>query len=214
MSEHLETLVKTYTDNFGFTDHPIIWDVGSRDGDDGVELAHKIIDGGDVWRRSEINLVEANPVMQDHIAQWWPRAILHRTAVSDEVGTAPFIVFKGGRGDVGSSSLRLNWKDGELTGTVIEVPVNRLENLIHTSLIDIMKIDCEGKSLEVLRGMGDKLNRVKVYHIETENHEPERQTKLKLFMQANGYTLTAVDHEYSHLDDYIYIKGEKDAKSY
>lgn len=199
MNKWLTRTVDAYIEKYGKVPHPIIYEIGSRDGDDAVELGQLI-----GTSTPELVAVEANPECAKRIANKYPEIRLHSVAVSDFIGEANFIVFKGSKGDVGSSSLRLDWKKGELRGEIIRVPVERLENLLEHQEIDIMKIDVEGKSLEVLRGMGGTIRRVKVYHIETENKEIGRQIQLGKLLERNGYELIAVENEYKHLDDQIW----------
>ena len=55
-------------------------------------------------------------------------------------------------------------------GPEINLDCYRLDTLINTP-IDMLKIDVEGATLEVLKGMGELLNTVKIMHLETETKE-------------------------------------------
>jgi FkbM family methyltransferase len=59
--------------------------------------------------------------------------------------------------------------------------------------IDMMKIDVEGATLEVLEGMGDILKTVKIMHIETEDYPFFKGQKLDnevtKFLLDNGFTV-------------------------
>jgi FkbM family methyltransferase len=201
MNQWLSTTVEAYISKYGRTENPVVYEVGSRDAKDAAELASRI-----GTEKPRLVVFEPNPASAQAIRETHPEAELHEVAISDFTGTAPFITFIGNAGNIGSSSLRLDWKKGELKGTVIEVPVERLDNIIGKEIIDIMKIDCEGKSLEVLRGMGDKIRLVRVYHVETEQREPERQAEIGRLLTEAGYELIAVENEYLLLDDQIWRK--------
>lgn len=59
MNKWLTSTVEAYKETFGYTDHPIVWDVGSRDGDDGVELAERIFSGN-----ADVGLAEGVKMLQ------------------------------------------------------------------------------------------------------------------------------------------------------
>ncbi len=64
---------------------------------------------------------------------------------------------------------------GSAYGTeTLSVKCYRLDSIcrdLNVDHIDMIKIDVEGATYEVLDGMGDILNTVKIMHIETEDHE-------------------------------------------
>jgi len=63
---------------------------------------------------------------------------------------------------------------GSIYGTqVIDMPCFTLERILKENgieKIDVMKIDVEGATFDVLKGMGNRLNEVKIMHIETESY--------------------------------------------
>jgi FkbM family methyltransferase len=162
MNRWLTSTVEAYKLNFGYTDHPIVWDVGSRDGDDGVELAERIFTGNaDVaLQNSFVVCVEPNPPQAQLIRERYPSVVVYETAVSDYEGKSQFVrVISDNKDAVGMSSLDVANQDTKGKGPkeVIKVEVTTLEKLMDDELIDVMKIDCEGYSWEVLHGMGEKL---------------------------------------------------------
>jgi FkbM family methyltransferase len=203
----LNPVVQNYIEYFGMADRPVVWEVGSRDGEDGVELATRIYIGNEqwFWSRAMVVLVEPNPAQADIIAKSYPEAELHRVAVSDEKGTAPFKVYAGDAGMVGSSSLNLEWKE-DAPGHVITVDIDRLDNLVGDDQIDIMKIDVEGRSFEALKGLGDKLKQVKVFHIETEKWT-DSDVKVKAHMLSAGYRLVDESEQYGGMSDQVWVRA-------
>ncbi len=201
----LDSTVRAYIGNFGYTMRPCVWDVGSRDGKDGVELAKRIYDesGGKFWRSTRVVCLEPNPEQVKIIKDSYPKAEVMQLAVTDTVGVAPFKVYHGDEGTVGSSSLKLDWKDG-IDGHTINVKTERLENLVDDEQIDIMKIDVEGFSLLALQGLGDKISRVKVFHIETETWTHSNDI-IKIFMVDRGFALADEWQQYGGMPDQVWV---------
>ena len=207
MNAWLDPVIKNYLHYFGKTDKPVVWEVGSRDGVDGVELAKRIYASQPNWFWSNATVValEPNPTQADEIIKKFPEIDLVRCAASNKQGEADFIVYEGDEGAVGSSSLILDWKD-DLKGRVIKVETIRLDQIISDDQIDIMKIDVEGHSVEVLEGLGDKLKQVKVYHIETEKWT-DSNIKVKAFMMARGFLLVDETEQYGGMPDQVWVRA-------
>ena len=115
------------------------------------------------------------------------------------------MVYAGDEGAVGSSSLNLRWKEDDLPGHVITVPIDRLENLIGDEKIDIMKIDTEGHSMEVLEGLGEKLKQVKCFHVETEKWT-DSNIKVRAYMMSHGYLLVDDTEQYGGMPDQVWVR--------
>lgn len=206
LNKWLTSPVKSYTDTYGLTSKPIVYEVGSRDGKDGVELAQRIYEGDDLWNDATIVLFECNPPQQEVIRSEYPKATLITEAISDKKGEVEFLQIHGDNNMVGSSSMNLNrikesWvKDT----TTIKVPTRRLDSVIeelgHQHVdIDIMKIDIEHFTYEALISLGNYLRNVKVFHLETEIERVARNKSnfdIALFMEANGYICTALENEW------------------
>lgn len=204
----LNPVVQAYERFFGQTDKPVVWEVGSRDGRDGVELAMRIYSGPDAWFWTNATVVcmEPNPMQADIIRAEYPEVETLQVAASNAKGSAPFIVYHGDQDAVGCSSLNLRWKEDDLEGHQIIVDTDRLDNLIGEDRIDIMKIDVEGHSMEVVEGLGDKLNQVRVFHIETEKWT-DSNIKMKAFMMAHGFTLVDESEQYGGMPDQVWVRA-------
>lgn len=204
----LNSTVQAYERFFGKTDKPIVWEVGSRDGKDGVELARRIYAGQEAWFWSNADVVcmEPNPDQAKIIKKNYPEVEVLEVAASDAKGSAPFIVYHGDQDAVGCSSLDLHWKGDDLEGHEIVVETNRLDNLIKNEQIDIMKIDVEGHSVAVIEGLGDKLKQVKVFHVETEKWT-DSNIKVKAFMMAHGFMLVDEAEQYGGMPDQVWVRG-------
>lgn len=206
MNEWLTPVVEAYKHHFGEARKPVVWEVGSRDGHDGVELASRIYDGASTtfWKHAEVVLIEPNPDQVAVIKKNYPLATVHEFAISDEAGTAEFTVYHGDIGTVGSSSLNPDWKPG-LDNHKITVEVKRLEGMIGNDEIDIMKIDTEGFSVQVLAGLGDKIRQVKIYHIETESWHKTDQY-VEDIMEEAGYKLYDEREQYAGMPDMTFYR--------
>lgn len=211
----LTSTVDTYIKHFGKSKSPVVWDVGSRDGDDGVELAERI-GGGD---NATIVCVEPNPPQAAYIRQTYPQVTVHEVAVSDYEGESSFVRVIGHNKDaVGMSSLDVANQDTKGKGPkeIITVAVTRLDKLIPPKqIIDVMKIDCEGYSWEVLHGLGKMLGNIKVLHVETEHpefsswsHEGHKNNEqVQEFMVSQGFKLVATEYEWGGIQDQVWLNS-------
>lgn len=204
MNHWLTSTVKAYTSHFGKTSVPVIWEVGSRDGHDAVELAERI---SSRHATPQITCLEPNPPQAQLIRQTYPQVRVLELAASDRAGHQRFIAYEGDEGMVGSSSLNLEWKDNKTTPhTIITVVTERLDELLGDEEVDIMKIDVEGYSLQVLRGLGKRINQVKVMHIETEQWTGS-DLKVKAYMAKRGWRLVDEAEQYGGMPDLVFINA-------
>lgn len=214
----LDTTVKTYVDNFGYTKAlPLVYEVGSRDGHDGVELSNRIMNLPRPIVHERIVLFECNPPQQEVVRRNYPEATLITDAISDKKGTVDFLQIKGDKNMVGSSSMDLDRvKESWVKETdVIKVKTRRLDSVIEElghqhEDIDVMKIDIEHYTYEALESLGKYLRNVRVFHLET---EPEGYARNKtnldvaLYMQERGYVCTALEHEWGQsIQDQVWCR--------
>ncbi len=217
LNKWLDSSVAAYVDAFGLTDNPVIYEVGSRDGNDGVELAQRIYNGHDLWKDAEIVLFECNPPSIEAIAKNYPKATIITAAISDKPKqTVEFMQIHGDKNMVGSSTMNMARNDSWIKETTtIRVDTQRLDNIIkdlkhQNTEIDIMKIDIEGFTYEALLSLGDYLRNVKVFHLETEPEGFARKytnLDVALFMQERGYICKALEHEWGDsIQDQVWLR--------
>ena len=77
-------------------------------------------------------------------------------------------------------------------------------------IIDIVKIDTEGFSWEVLMGMGDVLKNVKMMHVETETFErhPAHKNNVEISNYLSSNNFICVDKSYEWgpaIEDQVWI---------
>ena len=211
----LNTTVEAYIKYFGVKESPVVYEVGSRDGNDGVELARRI--SNDKITMKNIVLFECNPPQINVVKTNYPQATLITDAISDEVGEVEFLQIHGDKNMVGSSSMdlsRVNESWVQSTST-IKVKTRRLDDVIkelkhQKTEIDVMKIDIEHYTYEALESLGDYLRNVKVFHLETEPETVARNKTnldIALYMREKGYKCTALDHEWGDLiQDQVWVR--------
>lgn len=212
----LTSTVDSYKEYFGVKRNPIVYDVGSRDGDDGIELAKRI--SNSVIDSRNVVLFECNPPQQEVIKRKHPRATLITSAISDkENGFVEFLQIHGDKNMIGSSSMNLSRVNEPWVKetTIIRVPTRRLDSVIedlgHADIdIDIMKIDIEHYTYEGLISLGKYLRNVRVFHLETEIEGVARNKTnldIALFMQENGYLCTALEGEWlPDIQDQVWVR--------
>jgi len=217
MNKWLTSTVDTYIKHFGASSKPLVYDVGSRDGRDGVELAERI-SNLDVksWAYSDVILFECNPPQIELIERNYPQATLITEAISDKKGEVEFLQIHGDQNHVGSSTMNTKRNDKWIKETsTIKVKTRRLDDVIkelkHTKTeINIMKIDTEGYTAEVLRSLGKYLRNVRVFHLETEIEgyaRAETNLDIALFMTENGYKCTSLEGEWlPNIQDQVWVR--------
>jgi FkbM family methyltransferase len=203
----LEPIIDGYQKHFGGPISKIV-DAGSRDGDDAQWLLEKLPAQEDV----QVICVEARKSAAEAIQQKYPNFLVFATAVSDFVGNAKFVEMTEDEFS-GSSSLMMERQNAYATKSIIvDVPVTRLDMILPSGTIDILKIDVEGQSVPVIYGMGDRMKDVLVAHIETETPErkawgePSNNLEVIRIMQDLGFSLANVSYQWGwSLQDQIWI---------
>jgi FkbM family methyltransferase len=203
----LQPIIDGYQKHF---DGPIskIVDAGSRDGDDAQWILERLPATEDV----QVICVEARKNAAEAIQEKYPNFLVFATAVSDFVGNAKFVEMTEDEFS-GSSSLMMERQNAYATkNVIIDVPVTRLDMILPSGTIDILKIDVEGQSIPVISGMGERMKDVLVAHIETETPErkawgePSNNLEVMKVMQDLGFSLANVSYQWGwSLQDQIWI---------
>ena len=222
MNKYLDSTINAYMKYFYDEDNKsnlVVYDVGSRDGRDGMELTNRIVPNIDY---QDIVLIEPNPIQAEYIRKTYPDATVLELAASNVNGTHEYVQIISDNIDViGTSSLdihHLDTKQGEKN--IIKVETRRLDDIIEDlghEYIDIMKIDTEGYSYQVLDGLGEAIHKVKVFHIETETKliediVPEgHKDNLEIFefMRDKGFLCYALESEWGDWNqDQVWVNAE------
>ena len=190
----LKCVVDSYNKYFGDRAETIL-EIGSRDGHDAAYLSSKL-------KAHKVYTFEANPYCYKVINLNYPEFNNIYGAVSNFTGQADFNVVESSNWDeVGTSSLRDrtdSWYQGKSKKIVVDV------NTMHRYIVDhniaptfdVVKIDVEGCSYEVIEGFKYFLKDVKIFHIENETLQYWNDQKLasdvSVLLKSKGFIK---DHE-------------------
>jgi FkbM family methyltransferase len=207
----LEPVVTNYRKFFSNTASVIV-EVGTRDGDDANYL-YKALNG------NKVIAIDANPIAVDLTRSRYPWMDVQYAAASDKEGSVTFNQVNSpnkeimGTSSIFSKNQSVSPSPQEYEGLInqIEVPTTRMDTILKDQVdIDVVKIDTEGYTWQVLQGFGDRLKDVKLFHLETEQssvHKDHVTTEKVLeFMQENGFALVDVSHEWGWLiQDQVWV---------
>ena len=213
----LEPVITNYRKYFG-AKAPLIIDVGTRDGDDANYFIKEL-------RGSKAIVIDANPTCFNMTKQRYPWMAAYCCAITDSDGEVTFNQVNTSNIEVlGTSSIiskehSVNPPPEFYEGITkqITVPSSRMDTLLvkeeEKGVIDVVKIDTEGYTWQVLQGFGDRLKDVKLFHLETEKTSttPEHRTSKEVaqFMASNGFVLVDTSHEWGELiQDQIWVNPD------
>lgn len=187
--------------NAAFTPKNFI-EIGSRDGHDTAAMRQ-------VFNLSPRNcfIFEAHPWCYSNIITTYPEFNTFNCAISNK--TMP-ITFNAGivgvEDNIGCSSIKES--SGDFKSDLIEVDAWRFDEICESlkiDSIDIIKIDVEGHTLEVLEGFGKMLSKVKALQLELEHIEcwagQALYDEIKKFLLDNDFVeVFFVRHAYDQSD--------------
>ena len=209
----LESIILFYRRHFGSVARYIL-DLGSRDGDDADYLRQKL-------SGQRILCVEADPDSAKQIKQRYPDFNVVNTAIgidSKNGSTEFYRVLSEDKEYRGSSSLDRSRVEIFPKYEEISVPIATVKSILtqenlNDTILDIVKIDCEGYSAEVLMEFGDQINNVKLFHIETETFQKRLSGKdsswIEKFMSERGFILVDKSYEWSvFIEDQVWVNPQ------
>ena len=183
-------------------------EIGSRDGRDTKEVS-------DYWKLIPSNcyIIEAYPALCDRIRKQYPEFKTFGFAASNIVGTIEFnaVPLTDHDHNVGISSV-LECVAYAVPSNKIAVQTNTISNFLDEqglTGVDLIKIDVEGFTQEVLEGFGDKLQNIKALQIETEKSVMWKDQKIHdhivQFMEAKDFTLLSKYDAWGNQYDCLFI---------
>lgn len=207
----LEPVVMFYRKHCG-ANAPVIVDIGTRDGDDAFWLQQQL-------NGQKVYAIDAHPDAAEETRRRYPWMTVWNGAVSNFVGFDSFqMVRSENPNDAGCSSLYAEkvatWPQFDGLVEQITVPVITMEQFIEDhdidDTIDVVKIDVEGYSYEVLEGFGTYLSRVKVLHVETEREatHPAHKNNHEVadFLTRHGFKLVDRSYEWGFgIEDQVWV---------
>lgn len=208
----LEPVVSNYRKYFG-PQAKIVIDIGTRDGEDANYLAKAL-------NATKVIAIDANPNGVALTKSLHPWMDIYYGAVSDADGETEFYqvvdedVELMGCSSMADKEQTMFKNDFEGKVHKIKVPMMRMDTFLNnigmTEDIDVVKIDTEGFSWQVLQGFGDKLKTIRLLHVET-----ERETKypnhvlsdeITKFMEDQGFALVDKSYEWGWgIEDQIWV---------
>jgi FkbM family methyltransferase len=192
----------------------IIIDLGTRDGDDAAFLAQKL-NGKNIYaldaREDAIKLTK----------QRYPEFNVIKACISDIDGNAiDFYEVISDHKDYSGSSSIYNEKlfRPEYPHKVIRLKTMTMETFcriyhIDKRDIDIIKVDIEGFTYQMLLGMKEKIYNTKLFHLETEkwstHADHKNSQEVAEFMINHGFKLVSVQYEWGpDIEDQIWINSK------
>jgi FkbM family methyltransferase len=187
-----------------------IMEIGSMNGYDADELAH-------YFKPSNVFIFEAHPVFAEAIEKVFPEYHVHNFAACNFDGEVEFNAVTINSENLGMSSL-LPREDAypsyDIEYSVLTVDAIRLDtfcSLKEIKSIDLLKIDVEGNSYEVLQGFGDMIWNVKCIHVECE-HTPvwkgqKLYTDVEQYLIGKGFIPVSIRIGFPQSDS-VWVKKE------
>jgi len=154
-----------------------IMEIGSMDGKDA-----EILSG--FFQAMDVYIIEAHNEFAKNIANEFPSFFVSNVAASNYDGEFIFNSVTPDSTNLGMSSLlerEESYPSYDINYEPIQVKCMRMDSycaLTEISSIDLLKIDVEGCSYEVLEGFGDALDIVKCIHVECEHESVWKGQKL------------------------------------
>jgi FkbM family methyltransferase len=210
----LEPVVLNFRKHFD-SDAPVIIDIGTRDGDDAYYLYKNL-------NSTRVIAIDANTSAIASTQAKYPWMDVIYSAVTHQDGDTEFHIVKGGNKEASGTSSIFN-KDRSIDPAPeyyadkihkVIVPSTRMDTLLArlglNEKIDVIKVDTEGYSWQVLQGFGDRLKDVKLFHLETEKtpvHDTHVTTeKIIQFMEDNGFVLVDTSYEWGwNIEDQVWV---------
>lgn len=204
----LEPAVDAYKKYFGDTAN-IIFDIGTRDGDDAEYFRQKL-------NGTEVYAFDANPLAVKETKKRYPNFNVIFSAVGNFNGQTSFTkIISDNVDEAGCSSMEVIHEFQNVEYEKIMTPITRLDAFLAQEgktgqIIDIVKIDTEGFSWEVLMGMGDVLKNIKLMHVETETYDrhPGHKNNRHISDYLNNNQFICVDKSYEWgplVEDQVWI---------
>lgn len=188
----------------------IIIDVGTREGDDAYLIKQRLI-------TKHIYAIDAREEAAILTKEKYPDFNVFYTAISNYSGTTNFCsVISEDPDYVGSSSIyNKKFKRKEYKHEVIQVPVTTMDNFIEENglsykFLDIVKVDIEGYTFQLLEGFTKHLNNVKMFHLETEKKSTHKKhvnsESIADYMRSKNFVLVGTQYEWgSEIEDQIWV---------
>lgn len=221
-SKFISDIHRTLTNLHIETKFSVIWDIGSRDGLDGISLGEK-------FQSSEVHCFEPNPnsfpTVRRNCSTAGDQFTAHELALGDKNGKSNFH-------KINTQLTETTWKDGNPGASSIlrpsskydveryvteeiEVTISKAQSLIESSNFSIPQllwIDVQGSELDVLTGFGKYLTEVSVIIVELSVFEIYEEQPLAidvLNFLSEDFTLVKISNLGDYQCDVVFINKQK-----
>jgi len=159
--------------------------------------------------------VEAIPEKAKKLKKKFPNVDIHDCAVGDSNGFVSFFIYIN---KTGFSSLGKPTAQSDDSIAEIKVPIKKLDDLIVSTDVDVIKIDVEGAELGVLRGAVNLLNQSRpiiMFESGPQLDDGLGYTKEKMFdfFSENNYAVL-IPNRVAHNDSGLSLNGFLDSHLY
>lgn len=208
-NEWISPVIEYYKIFFGNA-ADIIIDVGTREGDDAYLIQQKL-------ETKQIYAIDARKEAVEKTKEKYPNFKTSHTAISNYIGTTKFYSILSDNPDyVGSSSIyNKKFRRKEYKHEIIEVPVTTMDNFIEKNnleykFLDIVKVDIEGYTFQLLEGFVKHINNVKLFHLETELSPTHKKhvnsNDIVEYMRSKNFILVGTQYEWdTEIQDQIWV---------
>ena len=188
----------------------IVIDVGTRDGNDAGLIQQRL-------QTKSVYAIDARQEAVEETKRLHPDFNVFCTAISDFNGVTKFYsVISDDPDYAGSSSIyNKKLKRREYKHEKIEVSVQTMDSFIEENglaykYLDIVKVDIEGYTFQLLQGFQKHLDNVKLFHLETEKNSTHgnhgNSEKIIEYLRSKNFILVATQHEWDdEIQDQIWV---------
>lgn len=213
----MEKFFELYKEVFKTEPHNIL-EIGSRDGND-AETLRQIAN----IQPENVHIIEPHPDSAKNIRNHHPLFKVYELAIFNKMGILPFnaIPETFEAAAVGTSSLLPrngdflksgNFHNPQRWVNVVSITGQMLLQLINEPNIDLVKVDVEGATYEVLSSFGDDIRLLKALHIETEHVKmwDTKYTDLDVHKLLSYYQFEKIysNRVYNTQEDSIWVRRD------
>ena len=141
-----------------------------------------------------------------HLRKKFPTIVIHQCAAGEQESQATFFI---NTRESGYSSLSSDWNTDKAILREIQVNVQRLDTVVESQDVDLIKIDVEGAELGVLRGAQNILSTCRpIIMFESASSERLGYTKAALWQYLSGLQYAIlVPNRVAHNDNGLSLEG-------
>jgi FkbM family methyltransferase len=164
----------------------------------------------DRYPSANFHIIEAHPVYAKRIKQKYPQFNVYEFAATDR---DQIVTFHGVNDEIKNQGISSMHERRNVNYTKYEVEGKRMDTFLNSHSfysLDIVKIDVEGHSLEVLESFGNRLKHIKCIHIENEHipvwTDQKVYAEVEKFLVEKGFILVSIKAAWPQTDSVWFHK--------